>query len=366
MAAVFSFLAALALAGVQDSALGRGQRAFEAGDIEAAERAFREHLARNPKSAEALSNLAVIESRRDNFAKAIELYKSALAANPKLVQIRFNLGVAYFRSGNFVEAASTFRAFLKAYPKEQRARELLGLSLVETGDFRGAIEELEAAGGAQPSAAFSLAYAHARAGDPAKGSALLARLESHPVQARLIEGLIEERRERIREARAKYEEALRLDPAFAPASAALGRLLLQQHEDEAGIVHLQRAAAATPRDAELAYLLGVALDRTGRGSEAEAQHRRALSLRPGYAGPLYALAKNDLRDGRPAEAVAKLEQITARQDRLEAVYVLLGKAYQAMGRPAQAKEAFAIVKQLQQRRLAEQQKALADELVTEP
>ncbi|MBK5292549.1 MAG: tetratricopeptide repeat protein [Acidobacteriia bacterium] len=348
--------------------LSQGQSAFQAGDFVRAESLFRQHLQTHPQSAEAMSNLAAIHSRRGEFPQAVSLYQKALKANAKLTQIHFNLGVAQLRATQYMDAIASLRAFLKSYPNDPRARELLGICLVETGAFKEAIGQLESIrkSASQPSTAFSLAYAYTRAGDADQARVLLASLEAHPAQARLVEGLIEFRRERYGEAKLLFEQALQSEPNSAPAHAALGRLFLFQNQDALAIPHLEKAVRFAPHDSESCYQLGVLYDRNNRQNEAKQLFERSLQLRPSNPGPLYALAKIDLRENRPAEAARRLEQAVRYAPEADAIHLLLGRAYQASGQAAQAKAAFAEVRRLQQSRLQKQQQDLDSQLVLDP
>ena len=358
----------LALAGGEDW-LDQGRKAFESGDFARAEALFRRHLEIEPASAEAISNLAAIHSRRGEMGAAVALYQKALTANPKRVEIHFNLGVALVRSLDYRRAALSFRQFLKSFPRELRAREMLGICLVETGELRAAIDELEAVQREKPGEAsvlFSLAYAHARGGDAERGQALIAQIEAHPAQARLVEGLIEYRRERFPEAKARFEEALADDPNSAPALAALGRMYLHETQDERAIEYLERARKLAPQDAESHYLLGVLYDRGKRTSLARRMFAQAARLRSRYPGPLYGLARIELRENQPAAAVKLLEQAAGYAADVDAIHLLLGRAYQAAGQAEKAKASFAEVRRLQQARLKKQQANLESGLILEP
>src|SRR5690242_20280883 len=104
-------------AAVPQTLLDSGRQAFESGDLVRAERSFREYLKENPASAEALSNLGAICSRREQFHDAVGFYEKALHADPKLIPIHFNLAVALGRLNEYTEAADHLRIFLKAYPR---------------------------------------------------------------------------------------------------------------------------------------------------------------------------------------------------------------------------------------------------------
>ena len=273
-------------------ALDQGRRALESGDLSRAEQLFREYSAQHPNSGEAYSNLATVYSRREQYAEAVKLYEQALKVNPKLTPVHFNIAVSLGKLQRQDEAAGHLREFLKAYPNEPRAHQLLGLRLVETGDVRGAAVELETSCKMNPndgSILYSLAYVNARAGDADRAAALLSGLESNPAQAKLIQGLIEYRRQRYAEAKVLFQEVVLDLPDFAPAVAALGRLEVADHNDKEAIYILSRAIQLNPSDAESTYQLGVVYARNGRGDEAVTTLRRALTLRANYADPHYHL-----------------------------------------------------------------------------
>ncbi|MCX6592462.1 MAG: tetratricopeptide repeat protein [Acidobacteria bacterium] len=330
-----------------DDALVRGQRAFQAGDLAAAETEFRAHLKAYPQSAEATSNLAAVLARREQWPEAITLYQKALRLNPKLIQVYFNLGVTQMRTADFPGCVASFDRFLKAYPQENRARQLLGLCRLEAGDLPGAILALEKVP-ADPSVLFSLAMAYARSGDENRATALLSKLESTPAQARLVEGLIDYRKERYAEARPKLEEALRLDPTLTPALVAVARLNLLEGQNDVAIPQFEQVLQRTPQDAESTYQLGVLYDRVNRSADARAKLTRALALRANYADPHYQLARIDFRERKFAEALAHLDIAVKILPKQEAIHLLLARTYQALGRKADADREFATVRQLKQ------------------
>src|SRR5260370_1596681 len=209
------FLMAVLLAAVPQNLLDSGRQALEAGDLPRAEQLFRQHLRQHPGSAEALSNLGAICSRREQFREAVTFYDRALKANPQLVPVHFNIAVAQGRLNEYAKAAQHLRVFLKTYPQESRARQLLGLCLTETGDFRGALPELAASYKLNPkdgSILYSLAYANARAGDVDRAAELLQQSESNPAEANLIERLIAYRPRPFTEAKILYAPHLHLNP----------------------------------------------------------------------------------------------------------------------------------------------------------
>ncbi len=339
----------LLLAAVPQNALDSGRQALEAGDLPRAEQLFQQYLSEHPNSAEALSNLAAVHARREQFAEAVALYEKALKADPGLTPVHFNIAVSLGRLNRFAEAAQHLRIFLESYPNEPRAAQLLGLCLIETGDLRDALVQLERSykeNPKDPSIIYALAYANARAGNVDRAAGLLRSSESNPAQAKLVQGLIEYRRGRFTEAKALFEEVLRMSPDVAPAIAALGRLELLAHNDSQAIRLLERAVALNPSDAESFYQLGVLYDRNGRTGEGVKMLRRAIALRANYADPHYQLGRIALDHQDYKTALAELEEARRILPDQEAIRLALGRAYQALGRTADAKAEFAEVRRL--------------------
>jgi Flp pilus assembly protein TadD len=340
---------AILLAAAQQDLLENGRRAMESGNLVRAESEFRRYLGEHPESAEALSNLGAISARREQFREAVSFYEKALKADPKLVPVHFNMAVALGRLNQYGPAAAHLRTFLKTYPEEPRAHQLLGLCLTEGGDFRGAIPELETSYKLNPKDAsilFSLAYANARAGDVDHAAALLQQSETDPAQTSLIQGLIEYRRGRFPEAKTLFQSVLRRQPASVPALTALGRLELLDHNDAEAIRLLEHAVHLNSADAESTYQLGVLYDRNGRTPEGVQLLRRALTLRANYPDPHYHLGRiaYDKKDYRAA--LAELELARRLLPNQEAIRLLLGRTYQALGRDADAKAEFTEVRRL--------------------
>jgi tetratricopeptide (TPR) repeat protein len=342
LADIFVLTVTLTLPLASQNRLAEGQSAFQAGDLARAESLFRDHLRSHPNSAEALSNLGAVMARREQYADAIRYYEQALKADRKLTPVWFNLGVAQLRASHYAGAAASFRSFLESHPNETRGRQLLGLCLVETGDLEAGIAELEQVFEKAP-------------GD--RSIHLLSQAESNPAQAALLRGLLHYRDGRFDQARAHFEETLRLEPGNAAALAAAGRLYLRENRDAEAIDYLHRALARNPHDAESTYQLGVLLDRNGKTAEGVALLRKSIELRAAYADPYYQLARIAHRDQRTKDALADIERAASLLPEHEAVRLLRGRIYQALGRAAEAKLEFAAVRRIKERTVARDQLA---------
>ena len=84
----------------------------------------------------------------------------------------------------------------------------------------------------------------------------------------------------------------------------------------------------------------------GERSKALESFRQALRLEPDSASARLALGTVLLQSGQAEAAVAELEAAIALRPRMRQAHYQLGRAYQALGRSAEAEAAFARVKEL--------------------
>jgi predicted CXXCH cytochrome family protein len=169
-----------------------------------------------------------------------------------------------------------------------------------------------------PIRAVRVAAARVLAGAPAP---LLDAAQRHALDAALLEyeqvqgaqaelpsahlnlGVLHMGRGRRQLAERAYRTALRLDPAFHPASANLAHLYNQMGRNDEAERVLREALAHAPEEGEIHYSLGLVLAEEGRFDEAEQALRRAAALLPGQArvGYNHALALQHLGRSREAE-----------------------------------------------------------------
>src|SRR5215471_2454031 len=94
----------------------KGQAALESGNLDGAEKNFREVLARDPKSGAAHANLGVIEMRRKNWEAALAEFRRAEKLAPKMTGVRLNIGLLEFRRGRYADAIAPLISVLRDDP----------------------------------------------------------------------------------------------------------------------------------------------------------------------------------------------------------------------------------------------------------
>src|SRR5258705_3977785 len=120
----------------------KGQTALQTGDLDAAEAAFRQVLAADPRAGSAYANLGVIAMRRKDWDHAIALLRKAEKLEPKMSGVRLNIGLVEYRRGNYAAAIAPLASVLRDQPDSQQARYLLGLCQVFTKLYAEAVERV--------------------------------------------------------------------------------------------------------------------------------------------------------------------------------------------------------------------------------
>src|SRR5579872_5267440 len=123
--------------------LAQGESSLRAGNLDAAEQAFRKALVLNPQLAGAYANLGVIEMRRRHWEQALALLKKAQRLAPRVAGIRLNVGLVYFRQNNFNAAIAPLLSVVRDQPAASQPRYLLGLCYFFTDQAAQAVEMLE-------------------------------------------------------------------------------------------------------------------------------------------------------------------------------------------------------------------------------
>jgi tetratricopeptide (TPR) repeat protein len=121
----------------------KGQTALQSGDLDAAEKAFRQVLAADPNAGAAYANLGVVSMRRKDWDAALRNLKKAERLSPKTPGIRLNIALVEFRRQNYREAIPYLESVVRDDPNSTQAHYLLGLCQVFTSDYAAAANTLD-------------------------------------------------------------------------------------------------------------------------------------------------------------------------------------------------------------------------------
>ncbi|HRD64908.1 MAG TPA: tetratricopeptide repeat protein [Candidatus Competibacter sp.] len=192
--------------------LGQAIGLQQQGQLDAAERLYRQILRQNPEQVDALHFLGVLAAQRGRYPEAVDLIRRALVLNPKYADACNNLGNVLAAMERLDEAAEAYRRAIDLAPGNASAHCNLGAMLRRTGRFAEA----------------EVACRQAIALNPRLA-------EAHFNLAKALTAL-----DRYEDAVAAYREAIRLRPGHVPAYRSLGMLLyrLGRGEEAADLYRL--------------------------------------------------------------------------------------------------------------------------------
>jgi protein O-GlcNAc transferase len=219
------------------------------GDLDGAERIYREILDVAPDHAGSIHNLGVILYQRGCLDEAVAAYRRALDVAPDFAEACNNLGVVLERQRRFADAEAAYRRALLLRP-----------------DYASAYGNL--------------------------GDVLNAQ-------------------SRVDEAEEAYRAALRLRPGWPETYIRLGLLLLRQQRLSEAEAAYRQATQLAPDLAGAYVNLGNVLELQGRAVDAEEVLRKALQLQPGFAGAYVNLGIALKSQGKPKEAIDAYRQALA-------------------------------------------------------
>jgi tetratricopeptide (TPR) repeat protein len=286
--------------------------AHQRGELDTAERGYREVLAAAPDQPDAVHFLGLLLHQRGHSAEALDLLQRALPLSPRNHLFRGNLASVLQQLGREQEAERHFLEALSLNPGYAAGHLNLGMLYAGRGDYPRALARFDAALKLEP-ASFAAWFSRgealqqlARRAEAVEAYRRAAAAASQDPDLQLVVGSALREAGEIEEALRCHERAVALAPQYAPAESSLGNLLGMQGDLKA----------------------------------AEAHHRRALQLKPDYAGAYYNLA--DVKKLTPEDpAWDPLMQLAQRAASLPpqealALHFALGKVWDGQGDHAKA------------------------------
>ncbi|MBF0587578.1 MAG: tetratricopeptide repeat protein [Magnetococcales bacterium] len=358
-------------------ALQQGFSHFQTGQFQLAVQAFQAALLKQPQSIEAMGGMGAALQSLGRWEEAEACYRKAITIRPRFASLHSDLGAAIKGQGRLKEALTSFNTALKYDARLLPALCNYGQTLTDLGRPQEALRYLRKALKLQPDFADAL-------GNLGDALAALDRLDeavdhynralaTNPQFAEVHNNLGNTRRRqgRLDEAIACYQQALAIRPDFISALRNLGLALLETNNtletacncfEKCLTLHpssalLQTAdATTTPQHAENRSAiielskdldhLGVALTRRGLFLEAKGRFMEALALRPDASETWANLARSQLQNERPEEALQHAEQAIFHSPKQATHHHLKADILADLGEMEQALEAAQKARQL--------------------
>ena len=279
------------------------------GHIEAAQKLLATVLEQSPRDTDALLMRGNLALKANKPAAAIVDLRAVLRDQPNALDVQHTLAHAYLASGEPALAEETLRAAMQSAPGNVALRLDLAQVLTQSGRIDAAVTLLEQTVHQVPSdagAREALVRAYLAKGDLAAARTAaedLQTLQPKGSAGPYLAGLIAERQNRVDDSRRDFEHALELQPAAVDALIALVKLQLAHDQGAAALARVRAVASADTSNPLAQNLLGEVLIATGAYPDAIAQLTKATQLAPKWPLPYrnLAVAYLDNRDAASAE-----------------------------------------------------------------
>ena len=289
----------------------RSQMQLELGQADLAETGFFVALRRNPEDPAAQAGLGQAFFIQGKYAEALELFQKALLNDPEANSIHGQMAAVYRAMGENSKAASEEA---KAGDRKPRIDDsLMAFVQAHTGDFDrymaaasqalqynspdAAIKAYELATSIQPGnvgALMSLGEVSAATGQLDGAMVAFSRvlaIEPDNAKANYFVGTLFEQTGNDTEAEAAYRKALENEPQLVEPRLLLANTLMRRKAfSEAGENYAQ-IAHQMPKNAEVAYLLGMAWLASGDCQWAHPVFARGMQMSPGDVQMVVAMTR---------------------------------------------------------------------------
>lgn len=243
---------------------GEGVSALKAGQLGAAERAFRDVLQGGGNRAFVHHNLGIVLQQRDRHAEALAEFRAAAALDPAFGPARLLAGGSLLALGRAREAVAELERAVRLMPSEPAAHLQLADAYERTGNSAGVVEAYRRLTTLAPSNdeyLYRLGKAYLQLAQRSYETIRAVNPRSARLPQALGEQYLLQNRHDL--ARAAFEEAARLDPALPGVHLALARIHLDGGRLAEAAAEVARERAISPESAA-ALALAAEIEAAGK------------------------------------------------------------------------------------------------------
>jgi protein O-GlcNAc transferase len=162
------------------------------------------------------------------------------------------------------------------------------------------------------------------------------KMDPHSFIAHNLMGLMQLNEGNAIAARQSFEQAISINPGYAPAYVNLGNTLVMLKQEEAALKEFLSAGSLQPKDPLPPYNMGLIYGRQGKFAKAVSYLNRAHTLRPNDMGIAQALAGARISSGMKPEADALINQMATQGQLTSQLRESLAVLWLENGEPARA------------------------------
>jgi len=284
-------------------------------DVSSAIREMQQAIAIDPNRSESYLALGVLQQSAKLNDEAERSYDNAINADPKAINAQLALGSFYEYCNRLPESEQQFKHAIDVDPKDPAPRIALVHLFMQEGKKNDAESFLQKTKNDLPNTSEGyrmLGDYYFATGDLDKATTEYEGLyRDHPKDPRVKRNYIQLLilKNRLEDAARLNDEILKSAPRDTDALVYKGQIQMRQNHLDAAVDALQSALQNDPDNAVAHYQLGLAFDRQRDSTRAEAEWRKAVSLRPDLTDAQFALAAVERFRGNFAAVLDIAQQI---------------------------------------------------------
>jgi len=329
--------------------LKAGLKCYQLGNLDAAEKHFRQLVSREGGNIHGLNLLGMVCVNTGRHEEAVRLISKALKIKPVDAQAHGNIGLAYQRMGNLVLAERHFRKSVEINTNNPGMWNSLGNVLREKGQASDAVKVYEhtlKVNANHPECWTNLSQALVDLGEFERAFQAVSRaLQIDPALPESHNQLAEVYRKTFKYdlAISAYKKSLELDPTLYESMLGLATVYRESEDSEAALTVLNRLIELQPGHAKAHAVLGVLKEQLGDTAAAADCFKMAIALAPDAVSPHFHLSQIKGRKSSEDEILAmeRLQKMTglSREDWAD-LHFGLGEAYDQQGQTEKAFKAW--------------------------
>lgn len=301
------------------------------GNNEQAEQHLRKYLQAEPSNVYARKLLASALLKNGQAKDALTILAPAINDSQKDPQLWMIAGESLMQSKDFGKANEYFEKANTLAPNVPLVYTAMAMSQMGQGDNTKAISQLELAASLDDKSTkpgIALVMAHLRLKQYDKAMLAVQSLEKkYPSDPQIfnLKGGVYLGMNDLVNARASFDKALAITPAYFPAIENLARLDLQDKKPDQAKKRFESVLVTEPKNvAAMTALAGIAQG-VGQSGEAASWLEKAAAINPADVGPALQLGKYYVQSGAKEKASAIAQKLFAANDKNVDVIDFLGQ-----------------------------------------
>ncbi len=333
-----------------DQLYSEAQAAKGRGDLEGAIQKYKAILKLAPHLATAYNNLGLLYFQQGNYRDAASAFEDGLRYDKNMPSSLVLLGVSYYQMGQFEKSRQILANAVRLRPEDQTAQLYLGHALFDLGQQEAGAAVLQALLHKAPEnlpALYGLGQMYMKMAQGTLKKLDILAPDSyfiHLINAQTMEGM-----ENYEGALAEYKKAVAKEPNFRDAHYDLGNIYWLMGKWDQATTEFKKEIAANPYDCMAYWKLGNILVKThGNSGQALSLIQSALGLCPDLPQALTDYGQLLAQQAEYEKAIQQFKRAIQLSPGEDSVHFQLARAYQMMGRVAEAKAEYAIAQGIQQ------------------